>query len=84
MRPTHTACEALQPRWHLNRWDTPLQHEIKPYQMDAHGLVWMLAAGMLNGVGVHRQLVHLAEENCVLELGSKHFLEHRPALSADA
>ena len=27
------------------------------------------AAGMLNGVGVHRQLVDLSKENSILELG---------------
>jgi len=35
----------------------------------------MLAAGMLNGVGVHGQLMDLPEENSILELGSEHFLE---------
>jgi hypothetical protein len=48
--------------------------------MDAHGLVWMLATGMLDGVGVYGQLVNLAEENSVLELHCQHLLEHRPAL----
>lgn len=61
MRPTRTACEALQSRWHIHRRDTPLQHEVKPRQMDAHGLVWMLATGMLDGIGVYGQLVNLAE-----------------------
>jgi len=68
MRPARTYCEALEQWWHLHRRDIPLQHEVKPHQMDAHGLVWVLAAAVLNCVGVHRQLVDLSEENRILEL----------------
>ena len=68
MRPTRTACEALQSRRHVHRRDTSLQHEVKPHQMDAHGLVWMHSARMLDGVCVHGQLVDLSEQNSVLEL----------------
>src|SRR5712692_2659235 len=80
MRPTRTPREALQLPWHLHRRDASLQREVKPYEMDAHGLVWMPAARMLDGIGVHRQLMRLSEKNGVLELRSQHLLEHRPAL----
>src|SRR6058998_2912957 len=53
---------------------------MKADEMDAHRLVPMMAAGVLDGVRIHRQLVNLSEENRVLELGGEHFLEHRPAL----
>ena len=47
--------------------------------MDAHRLVWMDPAGMLNGIGVNGQLVDLAEQYSVLELSGENFAEHRPA-----
>jgi len=54
--------------------------KIKPHEVNADGFVRMLAAGMLNGVGVDRQLVHLAKERGALELARQYLLEERPAL----
>ncbi len=40
----------------------------------------MAPSGVLDGVGVDRELMDLAEENCVAELGSDHLGEDDSAL----
>jgi hypothetical protein len=79
MRPARTSRKALQLRRHFRRRDISYQHEVKPHQVNAHGLVRMQAAGVLNRVAVHRQLVRLPKKNGILELRSQDLLEYRPA-----
>ncbi len=58
----------------MGRYRT-FQHEMQANQMDAHRLVWMWAAGVLYGVGVHGHLMDLPEENRILEFCGEYFLE---------
>src|SRR5262249_3608319 len=57
-----------------------LDHQVEPDEVDADRLVRMTPAGVLYGVGVHRQLVASTEERGALELVRDDGLEDRPAL----
>ena len=78
MRPgRHTANKALETRRHSRRGKTLLEHKVEAHKMDAHRLVRMDPAGMLNGIGVNGQLVDLAEQDSVLELSGENFTKDR-------
>src|SRR3954467_15160081 len=51
--------------------------------MDGYGLIGMWTAGVLDGVGVYRQLMDLSEEHRVAEFGADDLGEETPAFVRD-
>ena len=72
--------QLLHVRRDRGRRNVAFHHQIKPGQMDVDRLVGMQSAGMLHGVRLDGEMVHLSEQHGVAELPPNDLGEKAPAL----